>query len=70
MPDKRTVLMGGDATNSGLFVVDKEAALSAGSLYVAKGTLHPPIKANYEDKFGAAVGYLTAQASSVKLGKG
>ena len=34
------------------------------------GTPGPPIKANYKDKFGAAVGYLTAEASSVKLGKG
>jgi hypothetical protein len=37
---------------------------------VIKGTLDPLIKANYKDKFGAAVGYLTAEASSVKLGKG
>jgi len=37
---------------------------------VVKGTLDPLIKANYKDKFGAAVGYLTAEASSVKLGKG
>ncbi|WP_109481180.1 alkaline phosphatase PhoX [Paraburkholderia sp. C35] len=38
MPDKRTVLMGDDATNGGLFmfVADKEADLSAGTLYVAK----------------------------------
>jgi len=38
MPDKRTVLMGDDATNSGLFmfVADREADLSAGTLYVAK----------------------------------
>ncbi len=38
MPDNRTVLMGDDATNSGLFmfVADKEKHLSAGSLYVAK----------------------------------
>ncbi len=38
MPDNRTVLMGDDATNSGLFlfVADKEKDLSAGSLYVAK----------------------------------
>jgi uncharacterized protein len=40
MPDKRTVLMGDDATNGGLFmfVADKEADLSAGTLYVAKWT--------------------------------
>ena len=38
MPDNRTVLMGDDATNSGLFVfvADKDKDLSAGSLYVAK----------------------------------
>ena len=38
MPDKRTVLMGDDYTNSGLFlfIADKEADLSAGTLYVAK----------------------------------
>ncbi|MES2299484.1 MAG: alkaline phosphatase PhoX [Pseudomonadota bacterium] len=38
MPDKRTVLMGDDYTNGGLFafVADKEADLSAGTLYVAK----------------------------------
>jgi secreted PhoX family phosphatase len=40
MPDKRTVMMGDDATNGGLFmfVADKEADLSAGTLYVAKWT--------------------------------
>lgn len=38
MPDQRTLLMGDDATNGGLFmfVADKEADLSAGTLYVAK----------------------------------
>ncbi|WP_454733905.1 MULTISPECIES: PhoX family protein [Cupriavidus] len=38
MPDNRTVLMGDDATNSGLFlfVADKEKDLSAGTLYVGK----------------------------------
>ncbi|WP_420995756.1 PhoX family protein [Cupriavidus sp. 30B13] len=38
MPDNRTVLMGDDATNSGMFmfVADKEKDLSAGTLYVAK----------------------------------
>ncbi|MDM0115305.1 DUF839 domain-containing protein [Variovorax sp. J22R133] len=37
MPDNRTVLMGDDATNGGLFmfVADKEKDLSAGTLYVA-----------------------------------
>lgn len=38
MPDKRTALMGDDATNGGLFmfVADREKDLSSGSLYVAK----------------------------------
>lgn len=38
MPDNRTVLMGDDATNGGLFmfISDTEKDLSAGSLYVAK----------------------------------
>ena len=38
MPDKKTVLMGDDYTNSGmfLFIADKEADLSSGTLYVAK----------------------------------
>lgn len=38
MPDNRTVLMGDDATNGGLFlfVADREKDLSAGSLYVAR----------------------------------
>jgi len=38
MPDNRTVLMGDDYTNSGLFVfiADKEKDLSSGTLYVAK----------------------------------
>lgn len=38
MPDERTVLMGDDATNGGLFmfVADKKRDLRAGTLYVAK----------------------------------
>jgi uncharacterized protein len=38
MPDKRTLVMGDDATNGGffMFVADKQADLSAGTLYVAK----------------------------------
>ena len=38
MPDERTVLMGDDATNGGLFmfVADRRRDLSAGTLYVAK----------------------------------
>jgi secreted PhoX family phosphatase len=40
MPDRRTVLMGDDATNGGLFmfIADREADLSAGTLYVATWT--------------------------------
>ena len=34
-----------------------------------KGTLEPLIKANYKDKFGAAVGYLTAEPAQMKLSK-
>lgn len=38
MPDNKTVLMGDDGTNTGLFmfIADKEKDLSSGSLYVAK----------------------------------
>ncbi len=38
MPDSRTALMGDDATNGGLFmfIADKSADLSAGTLYAAK----------------------------------
>jgi secreted PhoX family phosphatase len=35
-----------------------------------KTTLDPLVKANYKDKFGAAVGYLTGELSSAKLTKG
>ncbi|MGV7207917.1 PhoX family protein [Oxalobacteraceae bacterium A2-2] len=40
MPDERTVLMGDDATNGGLFmfIADKAQDLSSGTLYVAKWT--------------------------------
>ncbi|KQQ86619.1 PhoX family phosphatase [Massilia sp. Leaf139] len=37
---------------------------------VVKGTLDPLVRANYKDKFGAAVGYLTAELSQTKLAKG
>ena len=37
---------------------------------IVKPTLDPLIKANYKDKFGAAVGYLTGELSQVKLSKG
>jgi len=37
---------------------------------VVKTTLDPLVRANYKDKFGAAVGYLTAELSQTKLAKG
>jgi uncharacterized protein len=45
MPDQRTVIMGDDATNGGLFmfVADKPADLSAGTLYVAKAAQQPGV---------------------------
>lgn len=45
MPDQRTALMGDDATNGGLFmfVADKPADLSAGTLYVAQVQQHPGV---------------------------
>ena len=36
---------------------------------VVKATLDPLIKANYKDKFGAAVGYLTGELTQMKLTK-
>ena len=61
MPDKRTALMGDDATNSAyfVFVADKEADLSSGTLYVAK------VGGNTDfSKLGAAA----APLSWIKLG--
>ena len=45
MPDQRTVIMGDDATNGGLFmfIADKPADLSAGTLYVAKVAQQPDV---------------------------
>jgi secreted PhoX family phosphatase len=41
-----------------------------GSIHnIVKPTLDPLVRANYKDRFAAAVGYLTASASSVKLNK-
>lgn len=41
-----------------------------GSLHnKVQATLDPLVRANYKDRFGAAVGYLTAEATSVKLNK-
>lgn len=58
MPDQRTVLMGDDTTNGGLFmfIADKAARLSAGTLYVAK----------WEQT--SAVGPGSATLSWIKLG--
>ncbi len=36
---------------------------------VVKPTLDPLVRANYNDRFGAAVGYLTATGSEIKLSK-
>jgi secreted PhoX family phosphatase len=36
---------------------------------VVKATLDPLVRANYKDKFGAAVGYLTGELTQVKLSK-
>ena len=42
-----------------------------GSIHsIVKPTLDPLIRANYKEKFGAAVGYLTGELSQVKLSKG
>lgn len=41
-----------------------------GSIHnVVKGTLQPLLETNYKGRFGAAVGYITAESSSVKLSK-
>ena len=37
---------------------------------LVKPTLDPLIRANYKDKFGAAVGHLTGELSQVRLSKG
>lgn len=70
---------GGEAT--GLHAVDElngwtyimsnfQHAGNWGSIHnVVKDTLDPLLKANYNDKFGAAVGYLTADVTQVTLSK-
>jgi hypothetical protein len=60
MPDNRTVLMGDDWTNGGLFVfvADKEKDLSAGTLYVAK----------YGPGFSVEPGAAGAPISWIRLG--
>jgi len=32
-----------------------------------QATLDPLVRANYKDRFGAAVGYLTAELTAIKL---
>ncbi|SIL02222.1 Uncharacterised protein [Mycobacteroides abscessus subsp. abscessus] len=34
-----------------------------------KATLDPLVRANYKDRFGSAVGYLTAASTGIKLAK-
>ncbi|MBO9101226.1 PhoX family protein [Rhizobium sp. VS19-DR104.2] len=64
MPDQRTLLMGDDATNGGLFmfVADKEADLSAGTLYVAKfaGNLSTDIAASADKVAWVKLGHATS----------
>jgi secreted PhoX family phosphatase len=36
---------------------------------IVKSTLDPLVKANYKDRFAAAVGYLTAESTSIRLNK-
>ena len=69
MPDNRTVLMGDDYTNGGLFmfIADKEKDLSAGTLYVAK------VGAGFSvdpDARGAALSWIKlGHASSAEIEK-
>ncbi len=53
MPDQRTALMGDDATNGGLFmfIADKAADLSAGTLYVAQVKQHPGVDLDKGGRF-------------------
>ena len=67
MPDQRTALMGDDATNGGLFlfVADRAADLSSGTLYVARWS--------QTDSTGAGAGTLTwiklGHATSAEISK-
>jgi len=36
---------------------------------VVKTTLDPLLRANYKDKFGSAVGYLTADSGQMRMAK-
>jgi secreted PhoX family phosphatase len=77
----RLATMPAGAESTGLHVVDNlngwtyimsnfQHAGDWGSVHsVVQATLDPLVRANYKDRFGAAVGYLTAEATSVKLAK-
>lgn len=77
----RLVSMPAGAEATGLGVVDDlngwtyitsnfQHAGDWGSIHsVVKATLDPLVRANYKNRFGSAVGYLTADVSSVKLSK-
>ncbi|MCA6215412.1 DUF839 domain-containing protein [Ideonella sp. B7] len=62
MPDNRTVLMGDDATNGGLFmfIADAEKDLSAGTLYAAKWTQTSSVGAGAGDISWIKLGHATS----------
>jgi len=75
MPDERTVLMGDDATNGGLFmfVADKARDLSAGTLYVAKWNQKSAANGGAADLTWIRLGHATsaeirALADKLKIG--
>jgi hypothetical protein len=77
----RVASMPAGAEATGLSVVDNlngwtyitsnfQHAGDWGSIHnIVKPTLDPLVRANYKDRFASAVGYLTADVSSVKLAK-
>ena len=56
-------------TDTNPFTTTPSAGDWGGIHNVVKATLDPLIKANYKDKFGAAVGYLTGEPTQTKLTK-
>ena len=62
MPDERTVLMGDDTTNGGLFmfVADRKRDLSAGTLYVGKWTQTSGVGAGAGDISWIKLGHATS----------
>ena len=64
MPDERTVLMGDDATNGGLFmfIADNARDLSAGTLYVAKWSLSSTSKGGAGTLSWIRLGHATSDA--------